>query len=217
MTAILRRILALLLLAASGCSLGSTEGTSTLPSAVTPDATVATQIAAEPTAASFDIDPTSVAAARESPTESPGNPTTAETTGEPMGTVAAGEFRLTVTGDAQFTFDSAGTPASATLIERGETAILRFSLGTDPSGVFAQEMEIAVPADITPGEYVLQGNFSLGALAGDNSDVPMEGRVMIDEVTGDSISGTFEFTAATGGTQPTVISGTFNQIPRVTE
>ena len=219
MTAISRLVPLLLLLAASGCNLGSTEGTATQPSAVTPDAVVSTEMAAEPTPADFAVDPTDMAAAQESVTESADELTAAETSAEPMGTVPAGEFRLTMSGDMELTFDSAGTTASAALVDQGETALLRFRLGSDGSSLFAQEIGIMVPADIAPGEFLLRGNFGLGALTGDNDDsgVPMEGRVTIEAVTADSISGTFELTATTGGTQPTVVAGTFNQIPRVTE
>ena len=213
MAAILRRVSLLLLLAASGCNLGSTADSATQPAAVTPDDATGTEIAAEPTPADFAVDPTDMAAAQENAA------TTAETTGEPMGTVPVGEFRLTISGDTAFTFDSAGTTASAAIVDQGETALLRFRLGADGSSLFAQEIGIMVPADIQPGEFLLRGNFGLGALTGDDDDsgVPMEGRVTIDAVTADSISGTFEFTATTGGTQPTVVAGTFNQIPRVTE
>lgn len=214
MTAFLRRISLLLLLAASGCNLGSTEGTTTQPPPVTPDPAVVTEMAAEPTPASFDVDPTDLAAQATA-----ADITTAETTGEPMGTVPAGEFRLTISGDPPLTFDSAGTSASAAFVDQGETAVLRFSLGADGSSLFAQEIDIMVPVDIAPGEFLLQGNFGLGALTGDNDDsgVPMQGRVIIEEVVDDSISGTFEFTATTGGDEPTVVSGSFNQIPKVTE
>ncbi len=215
MTAILGRVSLFVLLVASGCTLGSTANTATQPAAVAPDAAVSTQIAAEPTPSGFDVDPTDMAAAQESADAV----TTSETTGEPMGTVPAGEFRLTIDGDTQFTFDSAGTTASAAVVDQGETALLRFRLGADGSSLFAQEIGIVVPADIAPGEFLLRGNFGLGALTGedDDSSIPMEGRVTIETVTANSISGTFEFTATTGGTQPTVVAGTFNQIPRVTE
>lgn len=212
MTPMLRRLTVLLLLSAAGCNLGSTEGMATVPPPVTPDPTVVTQMAAEPTPARFDVDPNDLAAAQVSPAAS------GDTTDEPTDTVAAGEFRLRVSGDTRLTFDSAGTPARATFVDQGETAFLRFRLGADANSLFAQEIDIALPSAIAPGVYLLQGNLGLGALTGDDAGgVPMQGQVTVEAVTAESISGTFEFTAETGGSQPTVVSGRFNQIPRVTE
>ena len=219
MSARLRRLLLFVLLAASGCNLGSTEGTVTHPPPVTPDAAVGTELAAEPTPASFDVDATEMAVPQLTATTGSDGLTADETTGEPLGTVAAGENRLTIRGETEFTFDSAGTGASAAFVDQGETALLRFSLGSDASSLFAQEIGIMIPADIEAGEYLLQGNFGLGALTGDEGDsgLPMQGRVTIGEVTASSISGAFEFTADTGGPQPTAVTGIFKQIPKVTE
>lgn len=213
MTAALRVVLLLVAVTASACNLANTADLPTQPPAVTPDTAVSTQIAAEPTSADFAVEPTTVSDA------TPEFETIIRRDSASTDEVAPGHFRLTVSGDVDVVFDSEGSGSSAALVDQGAAALLRFQLGADASSLFAQEIGIMVPADLQPGEFLLRGSFGLDALTGDedDSDVPMAGRVTIDDVSATSISGSFEFTATTGGASPTVVTATFNQIPRITE
>jgi hypothetical protein len=214
MTAALRVMLLLVVLAISACNLANTADLPTQSPAVTPDTAVSTQIAVEPTVSDFDVEVTETSLDATSESDFTG-----QSENLMSEDVTPGHFRLTVSGDVDVVFESEGTGSSAALVDQGTVALLRFRLGENASSLFAQEIGIMVPADIEPGEFLLRGSFGLDALTGDedDSDVPMEGRVTIEDVSPSSISGSFEFTATTGGASPTVVTATFNQIPRVTE